>query len=69
MQGEGQALIPVDEIVPGASVRMCVLKDLQHLCVRDTIMYFGGKKAQAATRTWERLPDSRKQELSTECTR
>lgn len=68
MSDEVQALISVDEIVPGASVRMCVLDDLQYLCIRDTVMYFGGKKAQAATRTWERLPESRKQEVCTECT-
>ena len=67
MQGEVQTVIPVDEIVPGASVRMCVLNDLQHLSIRDVIMYFGGKKAPAATRTWERLTDSRKQEVATEC--
>jgi hypothetical protein len=67
MPEQVQALIPVDEIVPGASVRMCVLDDVQHLSIRDTIMYFGGKKATSASKTWERLLESRKQEVATEC--
>jgi len=67
MPEEVQALVSVDEIVPGASVRMCVLDGLQHLSIRDTIMYFGGKKATSASKTWERLSESRKREVATEC--
>jgi hypothetical protein len=64
MPEEVQALVSVDEIVPGSSVRMCVLDDLQHLSIRDTIMYFGGKTPKTANKTWENLSDSRKQEVA-----
>ena len=65
---ESLATIPFDEIIPGASARVCVIDDVQYLSIRDVIMYYGNKKAQAATKTWDRLPDYRKQEVCTECT-
>ena len=40
---------------------------LQYLSVRDVIMYFGGHSAKTANRVWERLSDSRKEEVATEC--
>ena len=56
-----------DEIIPGANARMCVIKRVQYLSCRDIIMHLGDKKASTANKTWERLLESKKEELSTEC--
>ena len=56
-----------DEIIPGANARMCVIKQAQYLSCRDIIMHLGDKKASTANKTWERLSESKKEELSTEC--
>ena len=61
------AFIPFDEIVPGATARLAVIDGVQYLSARDVIMHFGGHSAKTANRVWERLSDSRKEEVATEC--
>ena len=61
------ASIPFDEIVPGATARLAVIEDAQYLSIRDIIMHFGGCSAKSANKAWERLSESRKQEVATEC--
>ena len=61
------AAIPFDEIVAGASARMTVIENVQYLSARDVIMHLGGKNAKTANKTWERLQESRKLELETDC--
>ena len=62
-----QATIPFDEIVAGASARLCVIENLQYLSSRDVLMHISGQNNKGACKIWERLSDSRKEELSTEC--
>ena len=59
--------IPFDEIVPGASARVTVIENVQYLSIRDVLMHFGGCSSKTAHKKWERIPDSRKQEVSTDC--
>jgi hypothetical protein len=62
-----QATIPFDEIVAGATARLAVIENVQYLSIRDVIMHFGGHSSKTANRVWERLSDSRKEEVATEC--
>ena len=57
------ALVPFDEIVPGATVRLAVIDGTQYLSVRDVIMHVCGKTANEASEVWRRMPDSQKDEL------
>ena len=61
------ATIPFDEIVPGATARLAVIQDLQYLSIRDIIMHCAAVSSKSANKIWERLPESRKQEVATEC--
>ena len=58
------AVIPFDEIVPGATVRLAVIQGTQYLSVRDLIMYLCDKDGDHACQTWRLLPYSKKEELS-----
>lgn len=62
-----QETIPFDEIVAGASARLAVIDNLQYLSIRDLIMHFSGCSSKTANKVWERMSDSRKEEVSTEC--
>lgn len=62
-----QETIPFDEIVAGASARLAVIDNLQYLSIRDLIMHFNGCSSKTANKVWERMSDSRKEEVSTEC--
>ena len=57
------SLIPFDDIVPGATVRLCVIDGIQYLSARDVIMHVCGKKNDEAGLVWRRMPDSQKAEL------
>lgn len=61
------ATIPFDEIVLGATARLAVIQDLQYLSIRDIIMHCAAVSSKPANKIWERLPESRKQEVATEC--
>lgn len=62
-----QPLIPFDEIAAGATARLVVIQNVQYLSSRDVIMHISGQNNKGASKIWERLPASRKEELSTEC--
>jgi len=59
-----QPLIPFDAITSGTSARVTVMDKVQYLSSRDLIMVGAGCSAKTANRIWERLPESRKQELA-----
>ena len=58
------AVIPFDEIVPGATVRLAVIQGTQYLSVRDLIMHLCDKNGDHACQTWRLLSYSKKEELS-----
>jgi hypothetical protein len=60
-------LIPFDEIVPGASVRVVTINGLQYLSIRDIIMCVCGKDNKRASEVWDRLSIDKKQEVSAFC--
>ncbi len=62
-----QPLIPFDGITAGTSARVTVIQNVQYLCTRDIIMIGAGCSAKTASKIWERLSESKKQEVSTEC--
>ena len=57
------ATIPFDEIVPGATVRFCVIDGLQYLSIRDMIMHVCGKDQHDAARTWREMKPERVSEV------
>ncbi len=57
------AVIPFDEIVPGATVRFCVIQGAQYLSVRDMIMCVCGKNQNDAGEVWRKLSDDKKSEV------
>ena len=61
------AVIPFDEIVPGATVRLVVMKGTQYLSIRDLIMYLCDKDNKQAAQIWERLSPDTKHEVSSFC--
>ena len=66
-QAETTALIPFDEIVPGASVRLAVINGVQYLSVRDVIMHVCGKNNDEAGLVWRRMSPARLEELRSNC--
>ena len=58
------AVIPFDEIVPGATVRLAVIQGTQYLSVRDLIMYLCDKDVNQANEVWRRMGLDKKEELS-----
>jgi hypothetical protein len=62
-----QPLIPFDEIAAGSSARQIILENVQYLSTRDLVMIFAGCSAKTANKIWERLSESRKQEVTPEC--
>ena len=57
------AVIPFDEIVPGATVRFCVKDGVQYLSIRDMIMCVCGKNNDEAGLVWRRMSPERLSEL------
>jgi hypothetical protein len=57
------ATLPFDEIVPGATVRFCVIDGVQYLSIRDMIMCVCGKDSDHAGATWRNIADSKKDEV------
>jgi hypothetical protein len=57
------AVIPFDEIVPGATVRFCVKDGVQYLSIRDMIMCVCGKNQNDAGEVWRKLSDDKKGEV------
>lgn len=57
------AVIPFDEIVPGATVRFCVKDSVQYLSIRDMIMCVCGKDQHDAARTWREMNPGRVSEV------
>jgi hypothetical protein len=48
-------IIALDEISPGAKIRVTVINDVHYLSVRDVIMHVCDKDNKAASKIWERL--------------
>ena len=61
------AVIPFDDIVPGASVRFTFIDGVQYLSIRDIIMHVCDKDNKRASEVWERLDATKKAELSSFC--
>ena len=58
------AVIPFDEIVPGATVRLAIIDGKQFLSVRDVIMHVCGKDANHAADLWRTLSEDKKKEVT-----
>jgi hypothetical protein len=56
--------IPFDDIVAGASARVCVIGDVQYLSIRDVIMHICGLTSKRANEKWSLLSDSIKKEIA-----
>jgi hypothetical protein len=53
------AVIPFDEIVPGATVRFCVKDGVQFLSICDLIMCWCGQDQHNATQIWRQIDPER----------
>jgi hypothetical protein len=60
-------LIPFDDIVAGATVRVAVINGMQYLSVRDLIMHLCDKDMNQANEVWRRMPETHKDELKASC--
>ena len=58
------ATIPLDEIIPGATIRFAVIDGVQYLSIRDLIMHMCGKNPKRASEVWENISQEQKQEVS-----
>ena len=61
------AVMSLDEIVPGATVRFTVIDGKQYMSVRDVIMHVCGKDKNQTAEIWRRMSDENKAALSTYC--
>ena len=59
--------IPFDDIVAGATARLCVINNLQYLSVRDVIMHICDLGKRRANEKWERMSEKNKNELGSSC--
>jgi hypothetical protein len=57
------SVIPFDEIVTGAAVRLTVINKIQYISIRDLIMITCVKNNNEACEVWRRLPLDLKKEL------
>jgi len=64
---ESVPIIPFDEIAPGGFVRFTIIDGTQFLSICDLIMILCAKNNKAASKTWERISDERKEEVSSFC--
>ena len=61
------ATLPFDEIVPGATVRFCVIDGVQYLSIRDMIMHLCNKNGNEANEIWRRMSPERLSEVKAFC--
>jgi len=61
------AIMAIDEIVPGATVRFIFIDGKQYMSIRDLIMHVCGKDKNRASETWRNIPQNQKNELSAFC--
>ena len=61
------AVIPFDEIVPGATVRVATIGGVQYLSIRDVIGHLCGVDPNYATQIWRRLSDEHKKKVHASC--
>jgi len=59
--------MPIDEIVPGATVRFTIIDGKQYMSIRDVIMHVCGKDNHRAAQTWREIPERYKNELEAYC--
>ena len=59
------SVIPFDDIVNGATVRVVKLDDVQYLSIRDVIMCVCEKENKQASQIWDRLSEDQKTEVLT----
>jgi hypothetical protein len=64
---EPLGVIPFGEICPEASVRVALINGVQYLSVRDFIMAMCGQNHVHASKTWSRISETFKEEVSTFC--
>jgi hypothetical protein len=57
------ATIPFDEIVLGATARLCVMDDVQYLSITDVIKHVCAKDFRGASKVWRNLSDEKKEEV------
>ena len=61
------ATIPLDEIIPGATIRFTVIDGVQYLSIRDLIMHLCDKDGNDSGQIWRRLQEDKKNEVQTNC--
>jgi len=61
------AVLPFDEIVPGATVRLTVIDGVQYLSIRDIIMHVCGKNNDEAGLVWRRMTPEKLSEVRSYC--
>jgi hypothetical protein len=61
------SVIPFGELISGASVRVALIGGVQYLSVRDLIMVMCGQTYIHASKTWSRMSETFKDEVSTDC--
>jgi len=59
--------MPIDEIVPGATVRFTIIEGKQYMSIRDVIMHVCGRDKNQTAEIWRRMSDENKAELSPYC--
>ena len=57
------ATIPLDEIIPGATVRFTVIDGKQYLSIRDLIMHLCVKNQNDSGEVWRKLSEDKKNEV------
>jgi hypothetical protein len=57
------AIIPLDELIPGATIRFTVIESVQYLSIRDYIMHFCRKDGNHAADMWRNLSEIHKKEV------
>ena len=57
------ATIPLDEIIPDATIRFTVIEGIQYLSIRDLIMHVCEKDGDHAGQTWRNIPEYTKKGL------
>lgn len=63
----GNTIVPFDEVVPGAYVRMVHIENWQRLCIRDIVMHFCGQDNNHAAYTMRRMPEKHQEEVNKFC--
>ncbi len=61
------AIMAIDEIVPGGTVRIIFIDGKQYMSIRDLIAHMCGINFDHAGKTWRRMSDEHKSELQEFC--